>query len=108
MANSLCQLSRRFLESTKHALWECEAVRHVWSIEFSWVNEVVTTHGSFMDLVELCVTKPEARELFGTTAWFIWSHRNKVRLNEKTLPLSRVGEAVKHLVQKMQSPVKLK
>ena len=71
VVNSLCQLSGRFPESTKHALWECEAVRQVWSMEFSWVNEAVTAHGSFMDLVELCVTKPGAGELFKTTAWFI-------------------------------------
>ena len=71
VVNSICQLSGRFPESTKHALWECEAVRHVWSMEFSWVNEAVTAHGSFMDLVELFVTKPGAGELFRTTAWFI-------------------------------------
>ncbi|XP_075640585.1 uncharacterized protein LOC142612370 [Castanea sativa] len=59
--------------------------------------------GQFMDLVDLCVTKPGMGELFGTTAWFIWNHRNKVRLNDRTLPLSRVGEAAKNLMQQVQS-----
>nr|POE61423.1 hypothetical protein CFP56_44047 [Quercus suber] len=56
-----------------------------------------------MDLVDLCVTKPGMGELFRTTAWFIWIHRNKVRLNDRTSPLSRVGEAAKNLVQHVQS-----
>ena len=67
------------------------------------MNEVVAAHGSFMDLVDLYVTKPKMGDLFGTTAWFLWNHRKKVRLNDRTLLLSRVGEAAKNLVQQVQS-----
>ena len=63
----------------------------------------VTAYGSFLDLVELCLTKPGAGEVFGTTAWFIKTHRNKVRLRERTIPLSSAGEAVKHFLQQVRA-----
>ena len=68
-------------------------------MDFSWVTEGMTAYGSFLDLVELCLTKPGASELFGITAWLIWTHRNKVRLREKTMPLSSIGEAAKKFLQ---------
>ena len=71
-------------------------------VALSWVNEVVAAHGSFMDLVDLCVTKPGMGELFKTTSWFLWNHQNKVRLNERTLSLSRAGEVAKNLVWQVQ------
>lgn len=39
VADSLCQLWGKFPENTMHALWNCEVVRSVWIVEFSWVNE---------------------------------------------------------------------
>ncbi|KAL4651182.1 hypothetical protein ACB092_01G141000 [Castanea dentata] len=99
----LCQLCGSLPENAKHALWDCEAVRRVWCLEFNWVSESVTAYGSFLDLVELCLAKPGASELFGTTAWFIWIHQNKVRLREKTLPLSSVGEATKNFLQQVKA-----
>ena len=71
-------------------------------VALSWVNEAVAAHGSFMDLVDLCVTKPGMGELFKTTSWFLWNHQNKVRLNERTLSLSRAGEVAKNLVRQVQ------
>ena len=62
------------------------------------MDKRVTAYGSFLDLVELCLTKPGVGEVFRTTAWFIWTHRNKVRLRERTIPLSSVGEAAKHFL----------
>ena len=34
-------------------------------------------------------------ELFGVVAWFIWSHRNRLRLNEKGLPSEKIFKATK-------------
>ena len=45
------------------------------------------------------MTKPRIREVFATTAWFIWSHRNKTRLQERTVPLSGIREAVCQFMQ---------
>uniref|UniRef100_A0A7N2QYP5 Reverse transcriptase zinc-binding domain-containing protein n=1 Tax=Quercus lobata TaxID=97700 RepID=A0A7N2QYP5_QUELO len=67
------------------------------------VIEGMTAYGSFLDLVELCLTKPGAGELFEITAWLIWTHRNKVRLREKTIPLSSIGEAAKKFLQQVKA-----
>lgn len=45
------------------------------------------------------MTKPRIREVFTTTAWFLWSHRNKTRLQEKIVPFSGIREAVCQFMQ---------
>ena len=44
------------------------------------------------------LTKPRMREVFAAIAWFVWTHRNKSRLNEKTLPLSGIRDAVSNFL----------
>ena len=72
--DSHCEPCGRLPEDTKHALWSCEAVRRVWCMDFNWVTEGMTAYGSFLDLMELCLTKLGAGELFGIIAWHIWTH----------------------------------
>ena len=103
VADPQCELCGSLPEDTKHALWGCEAVRRVWCMEFSWVNKRVTAYGSFLDLVELSLTKLGMGEVFRTMPWFIWTLRNEVRLREKTIPLSSVGEAAKHFLQQVRA-----
>ena len=67
------------------------------------MSQWVTAYGSFLDLVELCLKKPGVGEVFGTMAWFIWNHRNKVRLSEKTMPLISAGEAAKNFLQQVKA-----
>ena len=43
-------------------------------MDFNWVTEGMTAYGSFLDLMEPCLTKLGAGELFGITAWHIWTH----------------------------------
>ena len=103
LANPTCHLCGRIAEDTKHALWDCEAVKAVWCMDFSWVNWVEAAHGSFLDLVDRLISKPRVAELFATTAWSIWTHRNKSRLLEKTIPLGSIGEAAKTFLQQFRS-----
>ena len=49
------------------------------------------------------MSKPRVREVFATMAWFIWSHRNKSRLQEKSAPLSGIREAVCNFLQLFSS-----
>lgn len=101
--DSICQLCGRFQEDTKHALWDCEAVKRVWCKEFSWINPLEAAHGTFLDLVDRLMSRPSVTELFATTAWFIWTHRNKVRLREKTILLGSIDEAASSFLQKFKS-----
>lgn len=40
--------------------------------------------------MELIFKKPSMFELFAVTTWFLWSQRNKLRLNIDGLPLNRI------------------
>ena len=96
LTDPTCHLCGRVAEDTKHALWDCKAVKVVWCKDFSWVNRFEATHGLWLDLVDRLLSKSRVVELFVTTAWFIWTHRNKSRLMEKTILLGSVGEAAKN------------
>nr|XP_023895565.1 uncharacterized protein LOC112007453 [Quercus suber] len=60
-----------------------------------WINDFEASQGTFFDLVGRILQKPRVLEIFATTAWFIWTHRNKTRLNEQTLPSCKISEAAK-------------
>lgn len=100
--DSICQLCGKF-HDTKHALWDCEAVKRVWCKEFSWINPLEAAHGTFLDLVDRLMSRPSVTELFATMAWFIWTHRNKVRLREKTISLGSIDEAASSFLQQFKS-----
>nr|POE56995.1 hypothetical protein CFP56_45526 [Quercus suber] len=99
LMDPICHLCNRAEEDTHHALWGCEAIRRVWDRDFHWANQFEAAQGSFQDLVVLVMTKPRIREVFATTAWFIWSHRKKTRLQERTVPLSGIRESVSSFMQ---------
>ena len=40
--------------------------------------------------------RPKTRELFAITAWFLWTRRNKKRLNQTMLPLQQVTAEAHH------------
>ena len=100
---SVCHLCGRAEEDTHHALWGCEALKQGWDRDFHWVNQFEASQGSFKDLVALIMTKPRVREVFATMAWFIWSYRKKSRLQEKSVPLSSIREAVCNFLQLFSS-----
>lgn len=94
VADSTCHRCGRQPKDIMLALWGCEAVKHVWSNDFRWINDFEASQGTFFDLVGRLLQKPRVLEIFATTAWFIWTHRNKTRLNE-TLPSCKISETAK-------------
>ena len=50
----------------------------------------------FFDLWKLLSSKPQAREQFAITAWFIWNRQNKIHLHQTITPLSQVPSEVSH------------
>ncbi|XP_065621705.1 uncharacterized protein LOC136064192 [Quercus suber] len=87
----ICHLCSRENESVLHALWGCEKVQSVWAQDFGWVDKNKAVSGSFSDLVQLIQEKPHTVLLFSITAWSIWHHRNKSRLQEPSLPLVKIA-----------------
>lgn len=103
LSDPVCHLCRTCTEDTMHALCGCVAAKQVWSKEFNCVNQFEASQGSFLDLVARVMSKPRVPEKFVTAAWFIWSHRNKTRLQENSLPLSRIGDEACKFLQLFQA-----
>ena len=82
-------------ESILHALWECEKLSHVWALCFIWVRIEHPYILDMQDLINMLRQQVQRLELFGVVAWFIWSHRNRLRLNEKGLPSEKIFKAAK-------------
>ena len=80
ISESLCHQCGKSDEDTKHALWDCEAIKQVWCVDFGWVNRFEAEQGNFLDLFDRMVSKSGKAELFAISARHIWVHRNKTRL----------------------------
>ena len=99
MTDSICHRCGRCEETTMHALWSCEAIKLFWCNDFSWVNQFEVAQGDFLDLVGRLTSHPQVIELFATTAWHIWLHRNKTKLGEPTVPLGMIRDAACKFLQ---------
>lgn len=79
-------------EDVLHSLWSCNGLKEVWEKDFGWVFRSGMVFTSFRDLVKLVFTKSGTAALFATTAWSVWFHRNKTRVNESTRPLGQIAD----------------
>ena len=41
-------------------------MKHVWCIDFSWLNQFEAAHGTFVDLVSRFISKPRVIKVFAT------------------------------------------
>ena len=99
----ICHLCSRENESILHALWGYAKVQSVWATDFGWVDKNKADSGSFSDLVQLIQEKPHTIPLFSITAWSIWHHRNKSRLQEPSLPLARIAGFAREYLQSFKT-----
>ena len=99
----ICHLCSRENESVLHALWGCAKVKSVWATDFGWVDKKKVDSGSFSDLVQLIQEKSHTVSLFSITAWSIWHHRNKSRLQESSLPLDRIAGFTREYLQSFKT-----
>ena len=102
LSDPTCHLCGNRAEDAMYALWECEAVKLVGGMDFGWVNRFEAAHGTFTELCDRIMTQPRFPEIFDNIAWFIWSYRNKTRLNKSTQPLDRIPEAVHSFLSAFQ------
>ena len=94
-SESLCHQCGKSDEDTKHALWDCEAIKQFWCVDFGWVNRFEAEQGNFLDLFDRMVSKSGKAELFAISARHIWVHRNKTRLKEQAVPLDKIRDTAK-------------
>lgn len=104
-----CHQCSSLSESVLHTLWDCASLHQVWDMDFHWIDKNKASMGTFKNLVELIFEKPNMFELFAVIAWFLWSRRNKLRLNIDVLPLNRVVvEARRYLSLHKPTPLGLR
>ena len=70
----------RFLESTIHALWECDAAKDVWSRSLKILQKRVSGLDDMIHLLEYLMDQVESQdmEVVLVQAWLIWNQRNRV------------------------------
>ena len=87
LIDATCSCCLDASEGTLNSLWSCSDLKEVWEKDFGQILRSGAVFISFRELVELVFTKSETTTLFVMTAWFVWFHRNKIRLKENTRPL---------------------
>lgn len=74
-----------------HALWGCEKLLPIQDSDFGRVDRDRITSDSFSDIPKLIQERPYLVALFAATAWSIWYHRNKTRLQQSSLSLEKIS-----------------
>nr|POE54017.1 lectin 1 [Quercus suber] len=89
-------------ESTFHAIWSCEMLLQIWTPCFGWVRTEHPQIQDMQELIHLVGQRKESLELFAVVAWYIWNHRNRLRLNEKGMAIERIFTAAKEYLSDFQ------
>jgi hypothetical protein len=79
VSNYSCSVCGDAPETREHIFMECQAASNAWKA-FPTYSSTLHPGMNFMDWIEEILAKlnhPEI-EIFYTTAWFIWRHRNEV------------------------------
>ena len=78
-----CPIYTRFVETTVHVLWECDAAQDVWAGSLKSLQKGVNGMIDIFQLLEYFMERLalEDLELVLVQAWLIWNQRNKVRWN---------------------------
>ena len=94
-------------KTTLHALWTCKELDVVWEDVSAWACREITSFTNFKELLLWLIKHHQNLELFPATAWLIWSHRNRVRLNQPSCSPHQIAPLAKELLEEfnaVQSP----
>lgn len=75
-----CPICFEDAETISHIFMECEVARECWNKHNSFTQLLSQPMAGFVDLVEEVMDKCDSPEIeiFFTTTWFIWRHRNEI------------------------------
>uniref|UniRef100_A0A7N2L779 RNase H type-1 domain-containing protein n=1 Tax=Quercus lobata TaxID=97700 RepID=A0A7N2L779_QUELO len=95
------------MEDVLHSLWSCDKLKAVWEKDFGWAVRSGNSLNSFSKLLKLIQSKPHSVALFAATAWSVWYHKNKTRLNETTLPLEKITDFARDYIRDFNNLIKI-
>jgi hypothetical protein len=84
LADPSCSSCTNQIESTIHALWQCQTIKPVWQ-SIPWGRKLrEISYAGFIDLMYQCFQTLSTNELqlFSMTSWGIWYRRNRLRLQQ--------------------------
>ena len=99
LQEAACHRCSEGWEDILHSVWSCEKLKVVWERDFGWALRSGNALNSFTELLKLIQSRPHSVALFAATAWSIWYHRNKSRLNDTTLPLEKISGFARDYIQ---------
>ena len=103
----VCHRCSDGVEDILHSVWSCEKLKIVWEKDFGWEIRSGNSLNSFPKLLKLIQSRPHSVALFAATAWSIWYHRNKSRLNDTTLPLEKISGFARDYIRDFNKPIKI-
>lgn len=93
------------VESSGHALWDCEVARAVWKESKLLLPNFQSPLCDFMDVVwKIWIDKREVSwESFATTAWCIWKNRNSIKFEGRGKAMKAIAKEAELLVDEYSS-----
>ena len=76
-------------------MWSCSSLDVVWSDLQLWGVRRTQSFVNFKELLSWIIANHQEPELFATTVWTIWHHRNQVRLAQSSVSLSQLAQLAK-------------
>lgn len=97
--NAICDHCKQQQESVIHALWLCDCISGIWSIDQVWSFQCDRSFPDFQKLVWFIIKVGLDLELFFMVVWLLWYRQNQTRTGATTLPLNQVLTQAHQMLQ---------
>ena len=94
-----CDLCQSHKEDVHHALYLCPKLEELWQTIPPWNQNSLKQCTSFIDLLGCILAENRDPTLFSMIIWAVWNRRNNLRLGKPSLPLGKLLQDAKDLVQ---------
>ena len=99
-----CDCCKQASESTLHAMWSCRELDVVWEDDMQWQCKRNHSFVDFKELLSWLITNQRDLEFFFTSAWLIWTQRNRICLSKTTISSPQIAATAReHLTEFTQN-----
>ena len=99
-----CDRCKHVPESALHAMWSYHELDVVWENDAQWQCRRNQTFVDFEELLLWLIINQRDLNFFCTTAWLIWTQRNRLRLNNVTVNSHQIAATARdHIAEFAQT-----
>ena len=99
-----CDRCKHVPESALHAMWSYHELDVVWENDAQWQCRRNQTFVDFKELLLWLIINQRDLNFFCTTAWLIWTQRNRLRLNNVTVNSHQIAATARdHIAEFAQT-----